>query len=168
MDKKRDNLTGGLVLIGIGLLVLAGNLIDFGDFKLGTYILPAISIFLLLLGIFTREAGPIIPGGILGGISAGVFLAGGFGGVEGDGGLFMFGFAGGWVLITLLTAVFTKETHLWPLIPGGIMALVGFTALYGGIFATTLAFLGKIWPVTLIALGIYILLKMRKQPKSVQ
>ena len=111
MDKKRDNLTGGLVLIGIGLLVLAGNLIDLGQFKMGAYILPTISILLLLWGIISREAGPIIPGGILAGISAGIFLVGGFGDVEGDGGLFMLAFAGGWALITLLTAVFTKETH---------------------------------------------------------
>ncbi|MCB8946360.1 MAG: hypothetical protein H6658_21660 [Ardenticatenaceae bacterium] len=165
MEKKRDNTMGGLVLIGIGLLVLAGNLIDLGDIKLGAYVLPAISILLLLWGIITHEAGPIIPGGIMGGISAGIFLTSS---VDGDGGLFMLAFAGGWVLITVLTAVFTNETHWWPLIPGGIMALVGFTALYGGIFASTLAFLGKIWPITLIALGIYVLWQVRKQPKSVE
>ena len=167
MEKKRDNLIGGTILVSIGLLILAGNIIDLGGFKLGAYILPAISLLLLLWGIITREAGPIIPGGIIAGISMGIFLAGGFSDVEGNGGLFMVAFAGGWVLITLLTAVFTDEPHWWALIPGSIMALVGFTALYGGIFAKILAFLGTVWPITLIALGIYILLKVRKQPKSI-
>jgi hypothetical protein len=168
MEKKREGLTGGMILIVIGVFVLASNLIEFEGFKLGLLMLPTVSLLLLLWGIVTREAGPIIPGGIMAGISTGVLLAGDpwhWFDVQNEGGVFMLAFAAGWVLIVVLTAVFTDETHWWALIPGSIIALIGFTALYGGLFGSILAFLGQMWPLTLIALGVYVLLKVRGQSK---
>jgi hypothetical protein len=120
----------------------------------------------LLLGIVQREAGWIIPGGILSGIGLGIVLNEGpfnlFPGLE-DGGVFMLSFAAGWGLITLLTAVFTKETHWWALIPGGIMALIGAAVLWGGLFANGLELLGTLWPLALIIIGLAILLNARRE-----
>ena len=119
----------------------------------------------LLAGILTREAGWIIPGGIVSGIGWGIVLiAGPRQLVEGDaeGGLFMLAFAAGWASITLLTAIFTDETHWWALIPAAILALIGTAVLTGGIFMDILELAGKLWPLVLITIGIAILIGASK------
>jgi hypothetical protein len=170
VEKNRDSLAGGLILVTIGLIALAGQFINFDSFPdLEMFIVPAIGIVLLLWGIITRQAGPIIPGGIMSGIGLGIVLiASPFEIVSpaNEGGIFMLSFALGWVLITVLTAVFTPRTHFWPLIPAAIMALVGGTVLVGGIFETTLQLLGKLWPLALIALGAGILLQSASNKAS--
>ncbi|MFZ0547466.1 MAG: hypothetical protein WAM60_18615 [Candidatus Promineifilaceae bacterium] len=170
VEKKRDGLTGGLILVVIGLMALVGQFIDLASFpNFGLLILPGLGVLFLLWGIVTRNAGPIIPGGILSGIGLGVLLtAGQFGVVNGDneGGIFMLSFALGWVLITVLTGVFTRETHWWPLIPAAIMGLIGGTVLAGGVFETVLRLLGNIWPVALIVLGCWILIQTMRGKAS--
>lgn len=161
VEKKREGLVGGLILVLIGLIALANQFIDFDLFPdLGLLIVPSIGVLFLLWGILTREAGLIIPGGIMSGIGLGILLVAEpfevFSGVD-DGGIFMLSFALGWVSITVLTAVFTEETHWWALIPGAIMGLIGGAVLAGGVFETMLSLLGKLWPLALIALGIGIL-----------
>lgn len=162
MSKTREQLTGGLILVGIGIVALISQLVDlsaWGNF--GLYFLPALGLCFLVVGIFTRQAGFFVPGGILSGIGWGSFL------IEGplqnsnwdDGGVFMLVFAAGWGLITLFSAVFSDKTYWWPLIPGGIMAFIGISVLFGGVFLETLALIGKLWPLALIAIGLYILFK---------
>jgi hypothetical protein len=157
---KRNDLIWGIILVGIGLLALADQFINIHWGNWGVLFLPALGGGFLLWGILSRQAGLIIPGGIISGIGWGAALiTGPLSNLDGDyeGGIFMLTFALGWALITLLTAVFTSKTHWWPLIPGGIMALIGGGILFGGIFLQTLTFIGKIWPVFLILLGIYVL-----------
>ena len=168
MDKQlkenRNEWIGGVILIGLGLFFLVNQFIDFNWDGVGIYLLPTLGAVFLLAGIFTRQAGFIIPGGIISGIGWGSVLVTGAFSDSGDveGGVFMLTFAAGWALITVLTAVFTEETHWWPLIPGGIMALIGGGILFGGIFMQGLTLLGQIWPVLLIGLGIYVLYKTAK------
>jgi hypothetical protein len=158
---NRGALIGGLILILGGALALAGQLIpDSWDFPFGVLVLSGLGLVFLAAGIATREAGWIIPGGILSGIGAGVALVDSplAGRLPGDeGGLFMLAFAGGWFLITLLTGLFTDETHWWALIPGGIMALIGLAAGFGSVFAWALEALGRLWPVALIVIGLFVL-----------
>ncbi len=173
MKEKRENLIGGLILVGIGVLALLPQFVDFSGFEnLAIYIVAALGAFFLLLGIFSREAGWIIPGGILSGIGTGIVLiAGPNSPISGDaeGGVFMLAFAAGWALITILTAIFTEETHWWALIPGGIMALIGMAVLWGSPFMNILEIAGKAWPLILIIAGIYILLKANhKKEKEVE
>ncbi len=161
MNKKRNDLIGGILLIGLGALALIGQFVDFTE-TMGLLVLPIIAAAFLAAGVLTRHAGFIIPGGILGGLGLGAYLVAGPAiNVNGDaeGGVFFLGFAAGWALITLLTAVFTKETHWWPLIPGGIMALLGGSLLFGGMFQNTLEIVGKLWPAALILGGFYIIFK---------
>lgn len=163
MKEKKSELVGGILLIGFGLLALLGQFVDISDW-MGLMILPAIGGVFLLAGIFSRNAGFIIPGGILSGIGLGAFLnEGPLHGLGGDAGgaVFLLSFACGWALITILTAVFTDKTQWWPLIPGGIMALIGGGLLFGGVFFNTLNLFGKIWPLFLILGGIYILYQSR-------
>jgi hypothetical protein len=162
VEKKRDGLVGGLVLVVVGLIALAGQFVDLSSLPdLGLFIVPAIGSILLLWGIVSREAGLIIPGGIMGGIGLGILLVSGpFQLVNGEneGGVFMLAFALGWVSITVLTAIFTEETHWWALIPAAIMGLIGGTVLVGGVFETVLSLIGRFWPVALIGLGMYVLI----------
>ena len=156
-EKKQDGLLGGVILVVIGLIALANQFVDFDSFPdLGLLIVPGIGALLLLWGIVNREAGPIIPGGIMSGLGLGIFLTASpyeLVSSANEGGVFMLSFALGWVLITVLTAVFTNETHWWPLIPAAIMGLIGGTVLVGGVFESALSFLGTFWPVILIVIG---------------
>lgn len=162
-NEKQNNLFGGVLLVGLGLLFLINQ---FVTLELGLLFLPGLAFVFLLWGVVSRNPGLMIPGGILAGIGLGALavespLANL---VEDDGGLFMLFFASGWVLITLFTAVFTKETHWWPLIPASIMALIGLAITFGGLMMTILTLVSKGWPLILIVIGVYILLKARQTP----
>ncbi len=161
MNKKRNDLMGGILLIGLGIFALVAQFIDFTE-TMGLLVLPLIATAFLVAGVITRQAGFFIPSGILGGLGLGTYLVAGpvfnITG-EAEGGVFFLGFAAGWVLITVLTAVFTSETHWWPLIPGGIMALIGSSLFLGGFFHTALELVGRLWPALLILGGIYVIFK---------
>jgi hypothetical protein len=164
-EKKETGWIGGLILIVIGLLALFGQLLPESiTSNLGLYVVSALGLVFIVWGIAARNAGPMIPGGILSGIGLGIVLieAVNFPANVDEGGVFMLAFALGWALIVLLTAVFTPKTHWWPLIPGGIMAFIGLAVLFGGVFLNALELVGILWPVALIILGIFILYQARQ------
>ncbi|MFQ5419520.1 MAG: hypothetical protein ACE5EY_04050 [Anaerolineae bacterium] len=169
LKKDRNEWVMGAVLVLVGLVTLVGRFVEInGDFW-GLLFLPALGAGFLLWGVLSRKAGLIIPGNILSGGGLGSFLVAlpfADSGID-DGGIFMLAFALGWVAITVLTAVFTKETHWWPLIPGGIMAVIGLGILFGGVFLSILTFMGKIWPVFLILMGIFVIMTANKEKKAV-
>ncbi len=159
---NRGKLVAGIALILIGLLALAAQVI--GTEWLGLLFLPALGLIFLVWGGIARSVGLLIPGGILGGISLGVFLiermpALSTGGASG--GVFLLSFALGWGLITLLSAVFTDRVHWWPLIPGTIMALIGGALLAGGAALEVLDLIGRVWPLGLIGLGLWLFFRRR-------
>ncbi len=79
MEKQRRGaLIGGLILILGGLLAFAGQYIpDSWGLHFALLVLLGLGAAFLAAGILTREAGWIIPGGILSGIGAGVALVDG-------------------------------------------------------------------------------------------
>lgn len=163
MKNRKKETIGGMFLIGIGILVLLGQFNVLPD--LGLLFLPALGALFLVWGILTREAGLMIPGGILSGIGWGAYaIAGPWGDLGGDaeGGIFLIIFGLGFALITLLTGLFTKETHWWALIPGGIMATIGVAIMTNGLLLDVVEVAGRYWPVTLIALGLYVIYKAMK------
>ncbi len=169
--ENRNPMLGGLLLTLGGILALIAQFVpDRWGFSFGVVVLLGLGAAFIIVGILTRAPGWFIPGGILTGIGAGVALTDGplarllpANVLPGDdGGLFMLAFAGGWFLITLLTALFTDRTQWWPIIPGTIMALIGLAAGFGSIFATTLTLLGKLWPIALILVGLYVLFAGRR------
>ena len=166
LQEQRNHLFGGLILLAVGLVALLNQFFDIPIFEnLGIFFLSGLGLIFLLWGIFTREAGLMIPGGILSGIGLGIVLINGpFGATAGDqsGAIFMLAFAVGWFSIPLFTALFTDETHWWPLIPGAIMALIGGALLFQGPFMGALELLGMIWPLALIIGGVALLLGARK------
>ncbi len=158
----RAPLVGGIVLIAIGVLVLLNQLELVGN--LGQLFLPALGILFLAWGLATRTFGLVIPGGVLGGIGLGIAL------IEGplaglgepaQGGVFLLAFAAGWLLISLLSVFTASAFQWWPLIPAGVLALVGGLLLIGEAGLSALKVLGYAWPVVLIGAGIWLLLRKR-------
>jgi hypothetical protein len=164
--KANGRLIGGLILLLVGIVALVAQFIPEG---LGAFFGPLLllvpGLIFLAAGIYTREGGWFIPGGILVGLGAGTsLLLSPLGDrLSGDeGGWFLLVFAAGWLLIPILTAIFTDETHWWALIPAAIIGLVGLAVLRGGVFMGALEWLGKLWPIALIAVGGLILWRARR------
>ena len=166
MEMQKKDFTSGLILVVIGLIALLSQVVTFQlPESIELLIVPGLGALFLLWGILTRNAGLMIPGGILSGVGWGIFaIAGPLSMWQGDheGGVFLISLGLGFGLITLVTAVFAKETHWWALIPGGIIAFVGFSIIFGGALFGIVAFAGKLWPVVLILLGISILWSANK------
>ncbi len=159
---RRGTLVGGALLIAIGLLVLLAQNIK--TEALGLLFLPALGGLFLVAGIVGRQAGFIIPGGILTGIGLGAIFTQNpalAATQTAQGGVFFIGFAVGWFLITVLSKLFTHDTQRWPLIPGAIMALIGGVLMLGGAALNVLEFAGRWWPLILVALGLIIIARRR-------
>lgn len=160
--RGRGNFVGGLILIVVGVLALLAQFVDIGE-MMGWIVLGGLSLVFIVAGIATRQSGFFIPGGILAGLALGVLLTierVEIPFVEDGGGMFLLAFAAGWVLIPVLSIIFTHgERHLWALIVAAIMALVGAAVSFGGAAMDALELLGRIWPIFLIAGGLLILLK---------
>lgn len=152
---------GGIVLIAIGIIALIGQVMpDSWSWLIGAGALLLPGLGFILAGIVSRQFGWFVPGGILTGLGAGVAAISGpwsDGFTVDDGGIFLMAFAAGWFLITLLSALFTRDTQWWPVIPGGIIGLVGLAVAYGGNFMRALEWLNYVWPVALIVGGLAIL-----------
>ena len=167
----RRPVVGGLLLVLGGLLALVGQFVP-GGWGFGLILLLGVAF--IVAGIVTRQPGWFIPGGILTGIGAGTALVAGplarfvpAGPLSGNtGALFMQAFAGGWFLITVLTAIFSHKTQWWPLIPGSIMALIGLASVFGSGFATVLDLLGRAWPLALIFVGLLLLFRPRRSTET--
>jgi hypothetical protein len=159
---SRRRLVPGLALVLIGALALAANLTDYEWVKM--LFLPALGLIFIVWGAVERNGGLLIPGGILSGLGLGVvLLAGPLGGVEleANGGIFFLSFALGFLLISLLSAIFTAKVQWWPIIPAAFLALFGAALLLGGAALEALALVGQGWPVILIIIGLYLLLWRR-------
>jgi predicted membrane protein len=67
-----------------------------------------------------------------------------------------------------MSIIFTHDKHWWALIPGSIIGLVGLSVLFGGVFMNILEWFGYLWPIALIAAGLFILWRIRhpKEEKS--
>jgi hypothetical protein len=70
-------------------------------------------------------------------------------------------FALGWGLVTIFARVQTFKFVWWPLIPGGILAMVGWGLYIGGNPQSAVGFIGNTGSIGLLIFGIYILLLRR-------
>jgi hypothetical protein len=141
-DRDRNILA--LVLIGGGILFLLGPFNPF--FDVGDMVVLLLGAILLYAYWNTRSGyrvGFLIPGAIMLGLGAGM-VASEFS-ILGEGGadFTVLGLGLGFCLIWAL-----ERKHWWALIPGGILVLVGLSSI---------SFLGSLWPLALIALGVYLL-----------
>jgi hypothetical protein len=73
-------------------------------------------------------------------------------------GVMLVWFALGWLLITVFSRILYKKFTWWPLIPGGVLAMVGWGLYIGGNPANALGFVGNTGSIGLIIFGVYLLL----------
>jgi len=150
---------GALSALGICLMFTQLRLIDFE-----LYVITTTGILLLGSGVYYRLFGLVIPGCLLSAIGPGIYLAWS-GPITGKGltetGEMLVVFAVGWILITLFSRIIWEKFVWWPLIPGGMMAMVGWGLYIGGSPSNALTFIGNTGSVGLIIIGVYLLL-MRK------
>jgi hypothetical protein len=124
------------------------------------YLSVAIGLVFLLWGSFTGKLGLIIPGALMIATGAGVYF--GWSNPEQPGGLQKTGimlvwFSLGWLLITVFSRVMNKRFMWWPLIPGGILLMVGSGLYIGGNPENALGFLSNTGSIGLILLGAYLI-----------
>ncbi len=147
--------------ISLGAVFLFSRL-RFLDFMF--FIGFGIAISLLSSGLYWKIFGLIIPGSLLAGIIPGVYfpwqqtvntnpLL--------QTGMMLVWFALGWGFITVFSRVQTQAFVWWPLIPGGILAMVGWGLYIGGSPESAVGFIGNTGSIALIIFGIYILLMKR-------
>jgi hypothetical protein len=148
--------------IGCLGFTLAFTKAGFFDFVL--YLLTGVGLTLLVLGIYKRWIGLIIPGCLLVSIGPGTAFA--WGGTAGGNwlaqtGVMLVWYALGWGLITLFSRLVIVQFVWWPLIPGGILAVVGWGLYIGGNPGNAVSFIGNTGSIVMIIFGIYLLLMRR-------
>jgi hypothetical protein len=157
----------GAVLVAIGVLLLIAQLA--GSDIIHLLVLPGVGLVFLVAGLVSRRAGFMVPAGILLGLGAGVLLGTRvFTGISDEitGGIIMLGLGAGFILVMLLSTLTREGAHWWPLIPGGILSLIGGALLLGeGAASAVGRVLSLAWPLGLIALGAWFLLRVARRPR---
>lgn len=146
------------ILTGIATPLIANKITVF-EF---TYTLSlAIGVSFLIWGFFERLLGLLIPGSLLTGLGPGFYL--GFVSNANNSELLQIGilltcFGLGWALITLTSRMINPGFLWWPLIPGGVLAVVGWGLIIGGNQGSALTLIGNTGSIGLIIFGLYLIL----------
>lgn len=162
--RTRNRSAAGIALIAIGLLVLIGQLTAWTN--LVWLVLPGLGLIFLIWGLSTRNFGLMVPGCILGGLGLGLYTMTGplsdtLAWAQPS--IFLFCFAAGFALISLFSLFMDDHFHWWPLIPAGMIALVGVALITGGFGLDLLKLMGLAWPLLLIGLGVFVLLRRKEE-----
>lgn len=153
-------------LIPVGLFIATAlnfffNNISVIDFFFANFL--ALGLAFLIWGLWKRLLGLVISGLILSTTGIGLFLAWGRENYLISNGLARTGlmlvvFSMGWFLIVLFDRFMNHRFLWWPLIPGGVIGVVGLGLYIGGQPTQALTFLGNTGSIVLILIGIYLLL----------
>ena len=148
----------GPALIVLGSALLITRLVSFGGLEL-----PFLSAVLIIIGLWRRESAWFIPGGLLAGVGLGHYLTESpFAAALGDdasGGVFLLSFALGWACVFVLSKRFGDTPNTWALIPALAMGMISALLLSAGIGKWILDALSYLWPLGLVALGAYLVLR---------
>ena len=160
-EKRRKIIDRGIVgfaLVLVGVMTLVANLWNLE--LIGLFVLPVLGVIFLAWGFLQRQAGLMIPGGILTGLGLGTLaqqtlFVSSSGEVRGA--IVVLGLALGFLAIMPLSQLVEGRFHWWPAIPGGILLIISLAMLAGPGGVAVLDALGTLWPVALIAVGAYLL-----------
>ena len=161
--RDRGGLIAGFVIILVGLFFLAAQFVP----DIGRYIVLAVGLVFLAAFVVRREYGFLIPGCIVSGVGIGIVLASSLDDPW-SGASVLFSIAGGFIAIWLISSFMHSRNKgwpdgdardaanalWWPLIPGGILVLIGFIVLAEDGFATDLL---QWWPLLIIGAGLLVL-----------
>jgi len=148
----------GGILVSLGLCFL---LSDLSLLAFVLYLCIGIGVVLLLWGVFCKLFGLIIPGSLLITIGPGIYIAWGTSVATNPLakiGLMIAAFSFGWGLIVFFARVISAKFVWWPLIPGGVLAMVGLGLYIGGDPAGAPSFISNTGSVAIIIFGLYLLL----------
>ncbi len=157
MQVQRRRLVPGLILILLGIALLLREYFEIGP---GLILILAALIFIVPY-MFTRWYGLLIPGMILLGLGIGLLVERGLR----TSATVPFGLGLGFIAIFVTDFVATRMVRWWPLIPGGILVLVGLVDAS----PEARTWLERGWPVILILGGLLILARdftQKNQPKA--
>jgi hypothetical protein len=147
----------GLVIAGLGLFFLAAQL----EPDIGRFVALFIGLALLAVFVIRRDYGFLVPGSILTGIGIGLALEPGLAG-SAQASIMMLSLAGGFLGIWVIGSIYRlPQNHWWPLIPGGILTLVGLVQLGQADSGTAL----RMWPVILVLIGALVLARTLTRPR---
>jgi hypothetical protein len=161
--KPGDSRIGPIIMITIGLLALVASFAESSLF--GLLILPMLGLFFLVWGFMSHRFGLVVPGCILTGLGTPLFLGVRTFNLDGEdlGGAIIVGLSLGFVAITLIALLMHEKRTLWPLIPAAILGTMGVALMAGGDALNLVVILGRLWPIILVVIGGYLLLKPRER-----
>lgn len=146
------------ILLSVGLCMIVSQ-VRLLDFVL--YVSCGLGFAFLSVGALKHYLGFIVPGCIILGSGPGVYIAWGSHAAPNalaQTGLMLVCIAFGWILITIFSRLNTNQFLWWPLIPGGILAMVGWGLYIGGNPGGAASFIGNTGSIGLIVIGLYLLL----------
>ena len=153
----------GVVIIGIGAIFLLAQLIP----DIGRWIPLLVGLIFLAVFIVRREYGLLVPGCIISGVGVGVLLADAVDD-RWSGAVVLLSIAGGFIAIWVVSVLLrlgdeewprgmgreAAGVQWWPLIPGGILALIGVIVLSEEGLESDLL---RWWPLLIIGAGVVVL-----------
>lgn len=160
----RDRIVFAIVLIIIGVIGLITQVWQPAT-DIGGWIVLLIGLGFLGAFAYTRQYGYLVPGGIMTGLGTGIVVSQAvpWSSDQGEGGAIVLGLGLGfvaiWVIGTLMRAA---ENHWWPVVPGGILTIVGAALLIGGQAVDLLDY----WGVAVVAVGLFILWRAWSESRS--
>jgi hypothetical protein len=160
----RDRMAFAVVLIVVGAAGLASRVWQPAS-DVGGWIVLLIGLALAGAFVYTRRYGYLVAGGILTGLGAGIVASESFrfASTEGSGGAVVLGLGLGFLSIWLLASLANIErNHWWPVIPGGILTIVGTALLIGGQAVEALDY----WGIGVIAIGLIVLWRALTQDRA--
>jgi hypothetical protein len=157
----------GSIFGGAGYTLLFAS--DYTIFYFILSITLPMGVVFLLWGLRRKLLGLIITGSLVTTTGLGIFMA--WNHVAKPQGLMETGvmlvwFSLGWFLVTIFSRIIYKKFVWWPLIPGGVLAMVGWGLYIGGNPGNALDFVGNSGSIGLIIFGVYLLLLRFGMQKS--
>jgi hypothetical protein len=149
------------ILIALGIFFLLANVFGLG----GEAILLALGLAFLMARVTTGRYGFAVPAGLLLGLGAYVTLQQ-YGLLAGDDGGWALIFLGGGFLAAYVIGV--RPGAVWPVIPAAILGGIGVVLLGAPLVAplASYAWIASYWPLALIALGGWFLIRDRLDPET--
>lgn len=148
----------GGVLSALGVCLLFTER-QWADFIL--YLLVGTGLPLLVWGLAKHLLGLIISGSLILSIGPGIYSGWrtpSLGNTLVQTGIMLVWFAFGWVMISVFGRLINRKYIWWPLIPGGILAMVGIGLYIGGDPGHAIGFISNTGSIALVVFGLYLLL----------